>query len=276
MIDWLERKIGWIAFPFIIRYLAFFQLGVLGLTFINPTANQLLAFNWEAILKGEVWRLFTFIFSVAGSLAGSNGGTTAFFAIFGALLMLSFSDGLEQRWGSFRTTLFFISGMIVSMMASIIFSILPIGIFLTESGSRITVVDSLPPAIIFNATILFAFATYYPRYRILLFFIIPVPIFILASLSGAYFLLHALSGVAMFFYLAISLSHYLIVAIPLLISIITRKKKVTSYVKKTKSKECFHTCEECGKRDIDDPEATFRITSDGRELCNSCLESKKG
>jgi len=49
MITWLERKIGWIAFPSIIRYLAFFQLGVLALSFVNPAASQLLSFDWALI-----------------------------------------------------------------------------------------------------------------------------------------------------------------------------------------------------------------------------------
>jgi len=276
MIDWLERKIGWIAFPFIIRYLAFFQLGVLGLTFINPQANELLAFDWEAILQGEVWRLITFIFSAAGSLAGPGGGMSVIFAIFGALLMLRFSDGLEERWGSFRNTLFFLGGMLASMMAAVIFSILPAGTIAIEGSERFTVVDMLPPAIIFNATIFFAFATYYPRYTILLFFFLPVPVFILAGLTGSLFLLVALSGVATFCYIALALSHYLIIAIPMLIASISRKKRTVGYAKKAKKAECFHVCDECGKRDIDDPEATFRITADGRELCNSCLESKKG
>ena len=112
MLDALERKIGWISFPSLIKYLAFFQLGVLGLSFINPQASQLLNFNWQLILTGEVWRLFTFIFSPVGSLAGSMGGINAFFAVFAALLLMTFSDGLEEQWGVFRTTLFFLFGWI--------------------------------------------------------------------------------------------------------------------------------------------------------------------
>lgn len=276
MLDKLERKIGWIAFPSIIKYLAFFQLGVLGLTFINPGASQLLAFNWNLILQGEVWRLFTFIFSPMGTLSDSMGGINAFFAVFAALLMMTFSDGLEGQWGAFRTTLFFLFGWLTCLITSILLSSTGLGeIGFTRDGAVVTLSDALSPGLLFDAAILYAFATYFPRYQILLFFILPVQIAILAVVSGVMFLMFAMQGLPHFLYVCGCLANYLLVVIPMLKAGGSRKVRQAKVRKKEAVPDSFHTCEVCGKKDTDDPKEYFRITAEGEELCGGCLELRK-
>ncbi len=274
--NWLERKIGWIAFPSIIRYLALFQLGVLGLTFLNKGANQLLDFNWTAIMSGEVWRLFTFVFVPVGSLSGSGGSMSAIFAVFAALLLMSFSDGLETRWGVFRTTVYFIGGWLTCLLVSIFFSVTDFGLLgISNEGYRYTVVNSISPGILFDLSILFAFATYHPKYEIRLFFILPVPIAILAALSGLWVLMVAFSRIPFFIYVLGCLLPYFIIAVPLLFSASKREARKVNIKQKSDKPESFHTCENCGKKDSDDSSAYFRVTTDGKELCNECLKSAK-
>lgn len=276
MLNWMERKMGWIAFPSIIRYLAMFQLGVLGLTFIKPSANQLLNFNWQAILEGEVWRILTFIFVPIGTLAGAMGSMTAIFAFFAAMLMMLFSDGIEERIGVFRTTLFFIAGWLVCLLASLLMSTTSLGLLgVNQYGTPVTVVDMLPPGLLFDATILFAFATFYPRYKIMLFFILPVPIAIIAGITGVTILLNLQYGVGMGLYIFACLANYITLVTPALQQFKGRQSRAARQLSMMAKEECFHSCQDCGKRDIDDPAATFRITAEGDELCEGCLRDRK-
>ena len=277
MIAWLERKAGWIAFPSIIRYLAFFQLGMVGLTFLNPKAIQLIEFSWPEILKGEYWRLFSFIFVPIGSLNGGGGSMVAIFAVFAALIMMRFSDGIEERLGAFRTTLYFLFGWFMCAAASVVFNILPIGsLGVSPSGEVYSVTNLLSPETLFGASILFAFATFHPRFTLLLFFVLPVQIWILAAVTGVMFILNASVSLGAFLYLLLALSHYLVMILPNLKTFKkARVNKVVSKVKPLSAPVSFHVCEVCGKKDSDDPKAYFRVTGDGRELCDSCLNDIK-
>ncbi len=283
MIAWLERKIGWIAFPSIIRYLALFQLGMVGLTFVNPKAVQLIKFNWPAILEGEYWRIFSFIFVPIGqsNLNDANGSIVALFAVFAALIMMQFSDGIESRLGAFRTTLYFLGGWVACSLSSIFFSISPLGLLgTTPEGVAYTVVNILPPGMLFDASILFIFATFHPKFTLLLFFVLPVQIWILATVTALLIALdvYQTSSLGALLHFCIALSHYLILAASLL-----KKRKALSPPKKiiqikvpTAPKErSFHTCDVCGIKDTDDPSMGFRVTSKGQVLCMNCLKDTK-
>ena len=65
--------------------------------------GEILIFDHERLLAGEVWRAFSFLFFPAG--AGTS-ATSLLFAFFGTMLLITFGDGLEAEWGSFRTSLY--------------------------------------------------------------------------------------------------------------------------------------------------------------------------
>jgi len=274
MLDWLERKIGWIAFPSIIRYLAMFQLGILALSFVNPTASQLLSFDWQQITEGQVWRLLTFVFVPIGSLAGVEGTMTVIFSLFAALLLMSFSDGLESQWGVFRTTLFFIGGWIVCLITSVVFSTV-FGYYDPETGKLVFAIpNAIQPSLLFDYAILFAFATYYPKYELRLFFVLPVPIVIIAIVGGISILLSGMLGVPFLIYSLLCLSHYLVVAIPLLMKRGKRQThKIKAKAKYDKQPSYFHKCSVCGTTDEDDDSLVFRVRQDGEEICEKCSNS---
>jgi len=257
MLNWLERKIGWIAFPQIIRYLAFFQLGLIVLSLFNPGTGELLSFNWSAILKGEVWRIFSFIFV---PLTG-EGQTGIIFAVFGALLLMMFNDGLENQWGYFRTTLFFIGGWLSCIIASILFSLL---------SPLIPLIIS--PTILFDYAIFFAFATYYPKHEIRIFFILPVKIFLIAIFGGVMVLLMTRFNPILLAYTLACLTHYLVIAIPKVFNRGKAKAHKVNYQRKQRKPAVFHTCSVCGITDADDDTLEFRVRADGTEICENCLK----
>ncbi len=273
LLDQMERRIGWLAFPSIIRYLAYFQLGVVALSLFRPGATELLTFDWNMILEGQVWRLLSFICIPVGALAGSSGTVTLIFSIFAALLLMSFGDGLEARWGSFRTTIFFLGGWLVCLLVSILYSTL-LGYHDADGKLLFAIPTAIPPGMLFDYAILFAFATYYPRFELRLFLVFPVPIFIIAIIGGISILLFVSMGVPFLIYSLLCLSHYLIVAVPMLLN---RGKRMQHTVKhqarSRKQPTHFHECAICGIKDTDDDTMGFRVrASDGLEVCDRCRE----
>jgi hypothetical protein len=260
MLNQLERQFGSWAIPGLIRYLALLFVGVFLLTAINPAFSETLDFNWPKIQEGEWWRLLSFIFAPQ---IGSLNAFAVLFMIFGTLLMFSFSDGLEQQWGVFRTNLFVYWGILSTLLANLLFGAIW-GAQFSNSG------------IYLGSSILFAFATYNPRYTLMLFMVIPCPIWIIAAFTGGLMLLGALFNPFKGLFVAICISNYLIIAIPMFLrnskqrsSTQARRKKFKAY-QKTES-EAFHTCSVCGANDITHPEKSFRVGKDGEDYCEEHL-----
>ena len=271
MLDRLERKIGWVAFPSIIRYLAFFQLGVLALSFVNPGASELLSFNWSSILEGQVWRLISFIFIPVGTLSGTPGAFTVIFSIFAALILMRFSDGIESRWGHFRTTLFFLGCWLSCMIASIVFSTILAPVQAISGKLMIVPIPLIiQPSMLFDYAIFFTFATLHPKFELRLFFILPVQIWIIAIVAGITVLLSISMGWQFLAYSLLCLAPYLMFAIPMVKQRGKVKAHKIKYQARQKKPSVFHTCSVCGITDVDDPNLEFRVRTDGTEICENC------
>lgn len=277
ILDQLERKASWLTFPKVIRYLAIFKLLVLGLTFLNSGITRILDFDLALILKGELWRAITFIFCPVGSLQGSMGGIVAIFGMFAALFLMTIGDGLEEAWGEFRTSLFFYLGVFSALVASFTFGFIGLPFY-----------NLVSPGLLVDASILFAFAVMYPKYPVMLMLIIPMPIFILAILAGV-MLLGPVLGLAMNFGVFYGFAGFLYFSICLVNFFIFAgfKWKERSLVKghkekfkkviqpEKKAQEAFYTCSVCKKTDVSNPELSFRVLSDGNEICENCLDQQK-
>ncbi len=259
--NWLERKMGWIAFPSIIRYLAFFQLGVLALSFANPSAAKLLAFNWPLILEGQLWRLVTFIFMPLGLISWGLNMAGIAFSIIGAFLLITFSDGLENAMGSFKVTLYFLGGWLSAVLASVAYCLMgPLGI----------VPHTIPPEMLFDYSIIFAFAVFHPRYELRLMMIFPVPIFIIAIVSGLSLLFFLKLGLPFFLFTLLCLSHFFILVVPMIINRGKTKKHKVKFSALKEQPAHFHECAVCKTTDTQDATLSFRVRSDGSEICDNC------
>jgi hypothetical protein len=128
-------------------------VGIMGLVFVllltNPGFEQALVLDRAAILRGQVWRLITFVF-----LPPSSSPVWILFALWGLYTM---GTMLEQTWGTFRYQTFWLLGWLGSVVVAMA-SGLPVGnIYLLMS-------------------VLLAFGTIFPDFEFRILFVIPVKV----------------------------------------------------------------------------------------------------
>jgi len=260
MLNALERRFGSWAVPGLIRYLAMVFFAVYLLGGILPNLGAVVSFDLERILAGEVWRPFTFIVS---SSTGPISLIGVLFSFFGMMLMFMFSDGLEGQWGVFRTNLYVVFGWLMALVATVLMSVIG-GPYDTIPGSYLAM------------SIFFAFATYNPRFTIMLLMVIPTPIWILAAFTGVMVFLSLFGGTLQAVYILMCLSNYLIVAIPMRLSSLKQQRKTKVRQKRYQSasvseSEAFNTCAVCGATEITHPDTDFRVGQDGLDYCEEHL-----
>lgn len=132
-------------------YIAIGSVAVYIVTLADPSRAlyNALTFDRAAILSGQVWRLFSYVF------LGMFDSSTILFAAVMLLCYYQIGQALENAWGKLRFTLYYLTGLILLDVAGLA---LNIGI---GAGTL-------------NLTLFLAFATLYPDTQFMLFFIIPV------------------------------------------------------------------------------------------------------
>lgn len=152
-IDKLNRKFGRIA----INNLMSIIIGAMALVFVSDLMIQatkgvsilsVLIFDKAAIFSGEIWRVFTFIFLPPES--------SLIFIIFALYLYWLIGNSLEEKWGAFRFNLFYLCGIIGTIIAGLITG------YATNS--------------FLNLSLFLAFAILFPDFELMLLFLIPVKI----------------------------------------------------------------------------------------------------
>ena len=137
----------------------------------NFVLYDVLCFDRNAVLQGQVWRLITYVFT-----SFSSGSGLLLMAI-SYLCYYSIGRAIENIWGTFRFTLFYLSGVVLMDVFAMCFGGIPVvidGLHLDLSGYYRSMGTSL------NLTLFLSYATLYPNNHFLLFFIIPVRAWIFA------------------------------------------------------------------------------------------------
>lgn len=166
-INKLERKFGRYAIHNLMNYVIILYIGGVGLNLIAPGFYyEYLSLNAEAVLRGQVWRLVTFLMQPPQS--------SLLFMAFALYLYYMIGRQLEYQWGAFRFNLYFFTGVLFHILAAVITFLVtgisfPIGTFYL------------------NLSLFFAFAALYPDVQFLLFMVIPIKVKYLAWLDAAYF-----------------------------------------------------------------------------------------
>lgn len=154
----LERKFGKYRISGLMRYIVGIEIigAVIGL--VNPGIYiSYLCLDYGAVFRGEVWRLVTFLLWPGMSV---DAGSMLFFAI-EVYLYYAIGTALENVWGSFRFTLYYISGIILSVIAGFV-------VYIATGFPWLAGFDYI------NLSLFLAFATIFPNMEFMLFFILPV------------------------------------------------------------------------------------------------------
>ena len=231
----------------------------------SNTLYYALCFNRELILQGQVWRLFTYVFT-------HNLGNILLMTV-SLICYFSLGKAMENAWGTLRFNLFYFTGVILMDVFCMIFG---------GFGADVYYL---------NLSLFLGYATLYPNTHFLLFFIIPVKAWIFALFDLAVTLLDVarLTAAGLFPYNLfplIAIANYflffgkdVINIIPLSWQLNARrlfKKKPAakktgtvpfptagSYQATTvKVKQPYtHKCTVCGRTDVTNPELEFRYCS---------------
>ena len=226
--------------------------------------SSALSFVPYYILRGEVWRLITFVFVPTTNKVLLLAISLYFYYWLGSIL--------ERQWGTTKFTVFYLLGLVLNIIAGfILYLVLPYPVA-TISMHYV------------NLSLFFAFATLYGDMQVLL-IIIPVKVKWLAWADAALFALDiilALAKIPSLGLLAlvgvvapiVAILNYLIFFWDDLMATMGRVKRQTAhrtsrqtvnFKQATKhaqqTKGYIHKCAVCGKTDTDYPDEEFRYCS---------------
>ncbi len=257
-IDAAERRLGHLAIPHLLRYVAMLN----GLAFIlcqvKPGFERMLEMDPNLVLQGQVWRLFSHVF--VPSLGGVFPSWIT--AVFYLMFLIWLGDGLEQAMGVFRLNLYYLIGIIGTNAAAFLSGQSVGGFFL-------------------NNSLVFAFASFYPELRVLFFFVIPVKIKWLAWLDVILLVPSFLiSGWGYRAGVIAALTNFFLFFGPAWIQSRKRKSEQSArqaaYKASAQEHETLHACHHCGRTELSAPDLEFRVAKDGNEYCKSHLPRLSG
>ena len=230
---------------------------------------NLLCFDRDAILHGQVWRLFTYVFTYGVSKYGLS--INPLWIAIGLFCYFSLGRAMENVWGTLRFNLYYFCGIILMDVYSMIFS--------CDAS-----VDFL------NLSLFLGYATLYPDTHFLILFIIPVKAWIFAMFYLVLALLDLFGPFPGNLFSIIALSNYFLffgkdVANIIPLSWRANFKRLFHKNKKTTSKASTpkvipfptagsyqastattkapytHCCTVCNRTDVSHPELEFRYCS---------------
>ena len=153
--------------PNLMRYIVIANVVFWLLGAVNPVLMSYLLFNPALILRGQVWRLVSFVFFPPST------GILAFIAFY---FYYWIGSTLENQWGTGQFTIYFFSGVILTILYGFVMY------FIT--GRAV----SLSSTYIY-LSMFFSFAALFPDMQVLFLFFIPVKMKYLALVNAAFFLI---------------------------------------------------------------------------------------
>ena len=253
LLDRLERRIGFIAIPGVIRIIVAFTALVCVLAFVDRTFLTVLDLNPELVKRGQIWRLVTYLF-IPTSLVQPGAMLSPLWAVIALWFLWYIGDKLEEAWGAFRLTLYVLVGMIGTTIAAFFFG--------TQFSNSLL-----------GASLFLACAYFYPDEVIYLFFILPVKFRWLAWILGAFLILGFLveTNTYRIAFLA-AFANYILFFGPEMWQHARHRKEVAGRrrrfeVQTRGDAEPLHRCAVCGATELQDPNLEFRVARDGEEYC---------
>ena len=266
----LERKYGRFGIPNLTNILVGGQILVLAIElFVNQTVSVWLALSRYFLLRGQIWRIITFVFVPLDS--------NLFFLAVSLYFYYMIGSVLEREWGTAKFNVFYGLGILLNVVVGFLLYAVTAPLYPSHLLPLLTTASMT----YVNLSLFFAFATLYPNMQVLLFFIIPIKIKWLAWIDAALFgwsVLSSLFGVFTSGLAAlpgviiplVAILNYFIFFWDNFLQLFGRVKYQTSrqtvnFKKATKQaqqqKGYIHKCAVCGKTDTDYPNEEFRYCS---------------
>ena len=269
-IDKLERKFGRFGIPNLTIYMIVCYVIGYALMIVNPGILNWLSLEPAYILRGQVWRLVTWVLyppSTSGVL---------WFAIAVLFFYYPIGTSLERTIGTFKYTLYILSGVIFTILGAFILYFL--------LGGNVLVGNVFSTYYISLSTFL-AYAMCYPDMQALLMFIIPVKMKWMAIfyvvivvyemiqyiMAGAWYLVipivASLLNFIIFYFGTKDFSRYNPKEVHRR-NEFRRAMEPQGRMKSGSGSVTKHKCAICGRTELDDPNLEFRFCS----RCNGNYE----
>ena len=160
----LERKLRRYTISDLMKTIVIGQGIVYILMYVWPSLGyqlySMMTLSRSAILRGQIWRLVTFVFAPPAS--------SPLFVLFALYFYYMIGSGLERRWGKVKFNLYYGIGMLCAIIACL----------LTGHADNTYL----------NLSLFFAYAAMYPNEEVYLFGILPIKMKYLAVLDALIYL----------------------------------------------------------------------------------------
>ena len=274
----LRRKLEKYAIPNLTLYLIIcYGIGYL-MQYLVPAGYQYLMLDPFLVLKGQVWRLVTWILIPPDS-------SNIFFVLITLYLYYSLGGLLERIWGTYKYNVYLFSGLLFTILGAFVlcgYSVLMgaqptiyTGLYLLNNGSAVYFGQFSTYYI--NMSIFLACAASIPDVQVLLMFIFPIKVKWLGIVYGIILLVNCIQGgIATWIVVIFSLLNFLVF-------FLRSKGKMHMSVGQIKRQQEFHQkmrsagqtkgitrhkCAICGRTELDGDDLEFRFCS----KCNGNYE----
>ena len=243
-----------LGIPGLMRYIVAANAVIFGVSIFDRSGMLLrfLAMDPQAVLRGEIWRLVTYVLIPTGG---------DFLIILTFIFYYWLGESMERLWGSTKFTVYYVSGMLLSALASIL----------------VYLIDGIPMplygAIYVNTALFLAYAFTYPDTVIYVFFVIPLKMKWMAYVECALFVIQVLR------YLSAGLWGMALMPVIAMLNLFVffspdfsrrvdrfqarHRSEAVQFRKAVKEQRrgYNHKCEICGRTDMDNPGLQFRYCS---------------
>ena len=274
----LRRKLEKYAIPNLTLYLIIcYGIGYL-MQYLVPAGYQYLMLDPFLVLKGQVWRLVTWILIPPDS-------SNIFFVLITLYLYYSLGGLLERIWGTYKYNVYLFSGLLFTILGAFVlcgYSVLMGAqptmytlLYLLNNGSAVYFGQFSTYYI--NMSIFLACAASIPDVQVLLMFIFPIKVKWLGIVYGIILLVNCIQGgIATWIVVIFSLLNFLVF-------FLRSKGKMHLSVGQIKRQQEFHQkmrsagqtkgitrhkCAICGRTELDGDDLEFRFCS----KCNGNYE----
>lgn len=274
----LRRKLEKYAIPNLTLYLIIcYGIGYL-MQFLVPAGYQYLMLDPFLVLKGQVWRLVTWILIPPDS-------SNIFFVLITLYLYYSLGGLLERIWGTYKYNVYLFSGLLFTILGAFVlcgYSVLMgaqptmyTGLYLLNNGSAVYFGQF--STFYINMSIFLACAASIPDVQVLLMFLFPIKVKWLGIVYGIILLVNCIQGgIATWIVVIFSLLNFLVF-------FLRSKGKMHLSVGQIKRQQEFHQkmraagqtkgitrhkCAICGRTELDGDDLEFRFCS----KCNGNYE----